>query len=72
MSAKSPIELHPGFEKLDDREREVLKHLLDGKESMEISFAITCAKRTVDQHRYNIMEKLGIEDPKELLNFTID
>ena len=67
MSETKPFEDHPGYEKLDDRERQVLSYLVDGKSSKEIAFLITCTERTVDAYRSNLMDKLGLTDPKELL-----
>ncbi len=67
MTEKKHFEDHPGYEKLDDRERQVLGYLAEGKSSKEIAFFIICTVRTVDTYRMNIMDKLGLEDPKDLL-----
>ncbi len=67
MSEKKPFEDHPGYEKLDEREIEVLGYLADGKGSKEISFLIISTERTVDFHRMNIMDKLGIEKAEDLV-----
>ena len=66
MSEKKPFEDHPGYEKLDEREIEILGYLAEGKSSKAIAFIITSTERTVDTHRFNIMNKLGLEDPREL------
>ncbi|MDJ0763667.1 MAG: helix-turn-helix transcriptional regulator [Myxococcota bacterium] len=64
---KKAFEDHPGYEKLDEREREVLALLAEGKSSKEICFLIISTERTVDIHRKNIMDKLGIEDAADLV-----
>ncbi|MCP4603560.1 MAG: helix-turn-helix transcriptional regulator [Proteobacteria bacterium] len=67
MDVNTPFEEYPGYSELTDREREVLGLLSEGKSSKEICFLIISCERTVDLHRKNIMDKLGIEDVKELV-----
>lgn len=52
---------------LTDREIEIVKHLLEGKTSEEISGEIFISRHTVDTHRRNILEKLGIKSTSEIL-----
>ena len=70
MTEKMSPEDHPGYSSLNEREREVLKYLAQGKSSKEIAFHITASERTVDIHRMNIMDKLGLEDADDLLKFA--
>lgn len=57
----------PGFADLDDREKQVLGYMLEGKLPKEIAFIITCATRTAEQHRINILKKLGVDNEEELI-----
>lgn len=58
------------LEKLTDREREVLDHLLTGKLNKEIASALDVSQRTVEGHRSRIREKMharGIADLVRML-----
>ena len=59
-----------GYAELDDREKQVLGHMLEGKLPKEISFILTCATRTAEQHRVNVLKKLGVENEEELLKLA--
>jgi len=56
-----------GYDELDDREKQVLGYILEGKLPKEISFLLPCATRTAEQYRHNILKKLGAENEVELL-----
>ena len=70
MNEKISVEDHPGYPSLSEREREVLPYFIEGKSSKEISFLITASERTVDIHRMNIMDKLGLEEVEEFSQFA--
>ncbi|EET47858.1 response regulator transcription factor [Thalassobium sp. R2A62] len=58
------------LEKLTDREREILDHLLTGKLNKEIASALDVSQRTVEGHRSRIREKMharGIADLVRML-----
>ncbi len=69
MNEKISLDDHPGYAELDEREREVLQLLAEGKSAQQIALIITCAVRTVDLHRHKIMKKLGIEEIADLAKF---
>ena len=48
--------------KLTDREKEIIKHILDQKSNFEISKELDISKRTVETHRKNIMLKLEVKN----------
>jgi DNA-binding NarL/FixJ family response regulator len=56
---------------LSQREREVLQLLAEGKTSKEIANALKLGTKTVDSHRAQIMDKLGIRTVAELTKFAI-
>ena len=70
VSTRGSIKDQPGYDQLDEREREVLGYFIEGKGSKEISFFITSTERTVDLYRKTIMDKLDLEDPAVLIEYT--
>jgi DNA-binding NarL/FixJ family response regulator len=56
---------------LTSREREVLILLAEGKKSQEIANALFISVNTVRRHRYNIMEKLNINNLADLVKYAI-
>ena len=57
--------------KLSDREKEVLKYIADGKTGREIAAILYLSPNTVERHRANIMDKLGLHNRAELIKFAI-
>jgi DNA-binding NarL/FixJ family response regulator len=56
---------------LTSREREVLQLVAEGNASKEIAKKLNLAVTTVETHRRQIMEKLGIHSIAELTKFAI-
>lgn len=59
------------LELIGPREREVLQLLAEGLSSPEIARRLHVATSTVDTHRRNIMNKLGLHSVAELTKFAI-
>jgi two-component system, NarL family, response regulator NreC len=59
------------YETLTAREREVLQMTAEGRTSQEIGDKLTISFRTVEVHRRNFMNKLGIHNQAELIRFAI-
>lgn len=57
--------------RLSDRQREILRLLADGHSAKEIAKAIDLSPRTVEFHKYKIMESLGLKNSAELIQFAI-
>lgn len=55
---------------LTAREKEVLKLIGEGYTSREISELLFVSKNTVDRHRTNIMDKLGMHNKGQLIRFA--
>ncbi len=53
------------------RQREILQLLVEGKSAKEIASALGLSARTVEDHKYRLMESLGIENSAELIHFAI-
>jgi len=65
-------ESNPLFGLLSDREQEILQHLCEGKSTRETAERLVISPRTVENHRANIMEKLGIHDVPTLVKTSIE
>ena len=66
--AKNPA---AGYERLSDREREVLKLLADGLALKEIAVKLVLSVKTVDAHKTNLMRKLDLHDRSQLIKYAI-
>src|SRR5688572_20125428 len=56
---------------LTPRQREILQLLAAGKSAKEIAAALGLSARTVEFHKYAMMESLRIENSAELIRFAI-
>jgi DNA-binding NarL/FixJ family response regulator len=56
---------------LTTREREVLQLLAEGTKTTEIGRRLFISTKTVESHRRNIMEKLDIKQPVELIKYAL-
>jgi len=59
------------YETLTTREREILQMTAEGRTSKEIGDKLIISPRTVEVHRSNLMNKLGIKNQTELIRFAI-
>jgi DNA-binding NarL/FixJ family response regulator len=59
------------FDVLTPRELEVLKLIAEANTSKEIADKLFISLKTVDRHRQNILEKLGMSDRVELTRYAI-
>ena len=59
------------FSVLTPREREVLQLVAEGKSSKETASILHISPRTVDVHRKNVMDKLGLHSVAELTRYAV-
>jgi DNA-binding NarL/FixJ family response regulator len=64
-------ELPQAFAALTPRELEVLKLVAEGHTNQEIADLLILSIKTVQAHRANVMEKLGLHDVTHLVRFAI-
>jgi DNA-binding NarL/FixJ family response regulator len=57
--------------RLTVREREVLKLIAESKSSKQIADLLFISPRTVEHHRANLMEKLGLKKTADLVKYAI-
>jgi DNA-binding NarL/FixJ family response regulator len=60
-----------GARELSSREREVLQLLAEGKSMKEVAAHLDISPRTVEFHKYRIMENLGVKTNAELVQYAI-
>ena len=58
-------------EELTGRELEILRYIAEDKKNREIAEILNISIRTVQTHRTNVMEKLGLHDRTELVKYAI-
>jgi DNA-binding NarL/FixJ family response regulator len=61
----------PGFDPLSPRESEVVKLVAEGLSSKEIADVLVISPKTVERHRANVLEKLGLRDRVDLTRYAI-
>ncbi len=59
------------YERLTDREREILQLVAEGHSNRDIADRLFISVKTVLRHRTNIMEKLGFHNRTELIKYAI-
>jgi len=77
--ARAVFELADGLEadsveriaKLTAHQREILRMLTDGMSAKEIARELAISPRTVESHKYQIMDSLGAQSSTELIRLAI-
>jgi two-component system response regulator NreC len=60
------------FDLLSKREREVFRWLTRGYTNQQIADRLCLSPKTIETHRANLLEKLGIRSRAELIQFALD
>jgi DNA-binding NarL/FixJ family response regulator len=58
-------------EQLTPRQREILQLIAEGKSTKDIAITLNVSVKTVETHRKDLMERLGIHDVPGLVRFAI-
>jgi DNA-binding NarL/FixJ family response regulator len=56
---------------LTPRQREVLKRIAEGRTTKEIAFDLGLSVKTVETHRAQVMDRLGIRDVAGLVRYAM-
>jgi DNA-binding NarL/FixJ family response regulator len=56
---------------LTPRQREILQLLAEGRSAKEIAASLAISPRTVEFHKYQLMETHGLHSTAELVHFAI-
>jgi two-component system, NarL family, response regulator NreC len=64
-------EITDSYELLTAREREILQLVCEGKSNKDIAGMLNLSQHTVETHRANLMEKLGLHSVPELILYGV-
>jgi DNA-binding NarL/FixJ family response regulator len=56
---------------LTPRQREILQLIAEGKSTKEIAFMLSVSIKTVEAHRSQLMDRIGIHDVPGLVRYAI-
>jgi DNA-binding NarL/FixJ family response regulator len=59
------------FDLLTEREREVLQLLAEGKSNKEAATILDLSPYTIESHRQNLMQKLGLHNTAEIVLYAV-
>ena len=59
------------YDLLTDREREVLQLLAEGKSNKEAAAILNVSPYTIETHRQNLMQKLGLHNTAEIVLYAV-
>jgi DNA-binding NarL/FixJ family response regulator len=59
------------FSLLSDREKQILQCISEGRTTKEIAYLIKISTKTVETHRRNIMDKVGVNTIAGLTRYAI-
>jgi len=63
-------EARSSVERLSDRELEIFQLIGEGRDMREIAEVLHLSKKTVEAHRANIKEKLGVSSAREVVRYA--
>jgi DNA-binding NarL/FixJ family response regulator len=58
------------FSTLTARQRQILQLLAEGKSAKQVATALDISARTVEFHKYTLMQSLGVKNSAELIRFA--
>jgi DNA-binding CsgD family transcriptional regulator len=59
------------YDLLSEREREVLQLLAEGKSNKETAIVLNLSPYTIETHRTNMMQKLGLHNTAEIVLYAV-
>ena len=63
--------IQDSYELLTEREREVLQLLAEGKSNKEAATVLNLSPYTIETHRTNLMQKLGVHNTAEIVLYAV-
>ena len=70
LPVKKSISVKPGYESLTPREQEVMAMLAEGRNAVQVAEKLFISPKTAENHRSNIMRKLGLHSTIELVRYA--
>ena len=71
LEAGAPDPHDAAYDSLTQREREILKLIAQGNTNKTIAESLSLSPKTVENHRYSLMNKLNAHDRGELVKYAI-
>jgi len=71
INKQKPSQREQPLEKLSQRERDVLKLIVEGRSNQAVAEMLCISKKTVETYKVRIMQKLDIHDLPSLVKFAI-
>jgi DNA-binding NarL/FixJ family response regulator len=68
---KGTPSVNNSFKKISPRQREILQLLAEGKTAKEIASVLDISTKTVEFHKYKLMDQLKIKTSAELVHYAI-
>jgi two-component system response regulator DctR len=68
LAERAAQSLHSAFLELTEREREVMRLVMEGLPNKLIADALDISVRTVEVHRSRVFDKLGVKSAVDLVN----
>jgi DNA-binding NarL/FixJ family response regulator len=65
VSSRPAVQLTP-------RQREVLRHIAEGRRMKEIAALLGLSTRTVESYKYEMMQTLGVQSTAELVRYALE
>jgi len=72
LEGRKTLKTRTSWETLTQREREILKLIAEGYKNKEIADYLCISPKTVEKHRANLMEKLGLHNVQALTALAIE
>ncbi|MDJ0828714.1 MAG: response regulator transcription factor [Desulfobacterales bacterium] len=72
LENKTSAEIDPAWNRLTQREREILKMIAEGYKNKEVAETLCISLKTVEKHRANLMKKLDLHNTAELTVFALE
>ena len=63
--------VHDSYDLLTDREKEVLQLLAEGKTNKDVAARLNLSHLTVESHRANLMQKLGLHSTADIVLYAV-
>jgi len=70
LPAEQPVADERRYASLTPREQEVMALLAKGMSAVQVSEKLFISPKTAENHRYNIMRKLGLHNTFELVRYA--
>ena len=70
-SPERSAQVQDGLARLTTRQREVLQLIAEGVSVKEAAAVLGISSRTVEFHKYSIMETLGLKSSADLMRFAV-